>query len=62
MNAEFLNFILQKKLCTVKDKILVTVSGGLDSMVMLHLFRECDFNISQRKWLREICATIGSMN
>src|SRR5258706_168153 len=46
MNAEFLNFILQKKLCTVKDKILVTVSGGLDSMVMLHLFRECDFNIS----------------
>jgi tRNA(Ile)-lysidine synthase len=46
MKAEFLNYISQKKLCTTKDKILLTVSGGMDSMVMLHLFRECEFNIS----------------
>lgn len=46
MNAEFLNFISQKNLCTSKDKILLAVSGGMDSMVMMHLFRECNFHIS----------------
>jgi len=46
MKAEFLNYISLKRLCTVKDKILLTVSGGIDSMVMLHLFRQCGFNVS----------------
>src|SRR5260221_144657 len=46
MKTEFLNFISQKKLCTANDKILLAVSGGIDSMVMLHLFRECNFNVS----------------
>jgi len=41
----FLSEINQRKLCTSKDKILLAVSGGIDSMVMLHLFQECGFNI-----------------
>jgi tRNA(Ile)-lysidine synthase len=46
MKGKFLEYISEKKLCTPKDKILLTISGGMDSMVMLHLFRECGFNIS----------------
>ncbi|GHN00873.1 tRNA(Ile)-lysidine synthase [Cytophagales bacterium WSM2-2] len=46
MKTEFLNYISEKRLCSTKDKILLAVSGGLDSMVMLHLFRECSFKIS----------------
>jgi tRNA(Ile)-lysidine synthase len=41
----FLSEINQKKLCTSSDKILLAISGGIDSMVMLHLFKECGFNI-----------------
>jgi tRNA(Ile)-lysidine synthase len=46
MKEEFLKHLSQKRLCTGKDKILLAVSGGLDSMVMLQLFRICDFKIS----------------
>jgi tRNA(Ile)-lysidine synthase len=41
----FLSEINQKKLFANGDKILLAVSGGVDSMVMLHLFQECGFNI-----------------
>ncbi|HTH54484.1 MAG TPA: tRNA lysidine(34) synthetase TilS [Cyclobacteriaceae bacterium] len=46
MKEEFLKHLSKKKLCTDKDKILLAVSGGIDSMVMLHLFQECKFDIS----------------
>ncbi|MBI1768160.1 MAG: tRNA lysidine(34) synthetase TilS [Bacteroidetes bacterium] len=46
MKAEFVRYVREKKLCTVKDKILLAISGGVDSMVMLFLFRESGFNIS----------------
>jgi len=46
MKEKFLRYISEKKLCTVKDKILLTVSGGIDSMVMLHLFHKNGFNIA----------------
>jgi len=46
MKEEFLKHLSEKKLCTDKDKILLAVSGGLDSMVMLHLFQACKFNIA----------------
>ncbi len=35
-------FIHVKNLFSVSDKILLTVSGGIDSMVMLHLFRHLE--------------------
>lgn len=43
VKQSFLSEITRKKLCTSKDKILLAVSGGVDSMVMLHLFKECGF-------------------
>jgi tRNA(Ile)-lysidine synthase len=43
---QFLNHIHRHKLCKTSDKILLAVSGGLDSMVMLDLFREAGFNIA----------------
>ncbi|HEX3006034.1 MAG TPA: tRNA lysidine(34) synthetase TilS [Bacteroidales bacterium] len=33
-------YIEEKKLFSSNDKILLTVSGGIDSMVMLHLFKQ----------------------
>ena len=41
----FQQYIEQKKLCKATDKILVAVSGGLDSMVLMHLFQEAGYKI-----------------
>lgn len=38
MKNNLLKFISEKKLISKQDKILLAVSGGIDSMVMLHLF------------------------
>lgn len=46
MKQTFVSYIHQNKLFESKDKILLAVSGGLDSMVMTHLFRECTFQFS----------------
>jgi tRNA(Ile)-lysidine synthase len=40
MLKQFLNHIHQHDLCKSDSKILLAVSGGMDSMVMLHLFKE----------------------
>jgi tRNA(Ile)-lysidine synthase len=45
MVHRFTTFIQTQQLCTDKDKILVAVSGGIDSMVMLHLFLKTGFRI-----------------
>jgi tRNA(Ile)-lysidine synthase len=45
MLEQFLHHIERNKLFKSSDKILLTVSGGLDSMVMLHLFRQAGFTI-----------------
>ncbi len=45
MKQLLLIYLEKKKLCTSTDKILLAVSGGMDSMVMLRLFQECGFNI-----------------
>jgi len=45
VKQSFLAEIKQRKLCDSKNKILLAVSGGIDSMAMLHLFQECGFNI-----------------
>jgi tRNA(Ile)-lysidine synthase len=43
---QFLNHIRQNRLCSATDKILLAVSGGVDSMVMLHLFHHLGFDVS----------------
>ncbi|HOX83609.1 MAG TPA: tRNA lysidine(34) synthetase TilS, partial [Chryseolinea sp.] len=45
MLEQFLNHINRHKLCTKSDTILLAVSGGVDSMVMLHLFIEAGFQV-----------------
>jgi tRNA(Ile)-lysidine synthase len=42
---QFLNHISRHNLCKTTDKILLAVSGGIDSMVMLHLFKCAGFSI-----------------
>jgi len=42
---QFLNHIQRNKLCKASDKILLAVSGGVDSVVMLHLFVKAGFSV-----------------
>lgn len=44
MLNKFLNYISSQKLFSSQDKILLTVSGGLDSMVMARLFQMAGFD------------------
>jgi tRNA(Ile)-lysidine synthase len=46
MKDQFLKFISEHQLCTKDNNILLTVSGGIDSMCMLHLFHSCGYNIA----------------
>ncbi len=41
----FQQYIEQNSLFTAQDKILLTVSGGVDSMVMLDLFAKGGYNV-----------------
>ncbi len=43
MLSDFFRFIKEHKLFTSQDKILLGVSGGIDSMVLAHLFQKSDF-------------------
>lgn len=45
MFKQFLNHIREKDLLKPSEKILLAVSGGLDSVVMLHLFQEAGFSV-----------------
>ncbi len=42
---KFEDYIQQNRLVTKSDKILLTVSGGVDSMVMLDLFVKCGYRV-----------------
>ncbi|MDR1005752.1 MAG: tRNA lysidine(34) synthetase TilS [Bacteroidales bacterium] len=43
MIKEFENFIRQHNLFTKNDRLLVAVSGGVDSMVLCRLLRDCNY-------------------
>ena len=43
MLQQFINFIRKHKLTEPNEKLLLAISGGLDSMVMLHLFHQSGF-------------------
>ncbi len=44
MLDRFKSYIGAQQLCRFGDRILLAVSGGIDSVVMSHLFREADFS------------------
>jgi len=44
MFEEFLNYIHNNRLFELKDRVLLAVSGGIDSMVMSHLFLKLGVN------------------
>lgn len=46
MLNEFREFIEKEQLFTKKDKVLLAVSGGIDSLVMCHLFHRAGFRFS----------------
>ncbi|HET9053500.1 MAG TPA: tRNA lysidine(34) synthetase TilS [Cyclobacteriaceae bacterium] len=46
MLEQFLNHINRNALCTSAHRVLLAVSGGLDSMVMLHLFKKANYPVA----------------
>ncbi len=46
MKERFIQFIKNQQLFEPDTEILLTVSGGIDSVFMLHLFYECNFDFS----------------
>ena len=43
MKNEFKAYIEKESFCLPDDRILLAISGGIDSMVMLHLFINCKY-------------------
>lgn len=46
MQKRFVQFIEKNNLCTREQPLFVAVSGGIDSMVLLHLFKNTGYNIT----------------
>lgn len=46
MISEFKSFIKENKLFSKKEKVLLAVSGGVDSVVMCHLFKKAKYNFA----------------
>jgi tRNA(Ile)-lysidine synthase len=74
MKEQFLGHLKQSQLCDETNHILLAVSGGMDSMVMLHLFHalkfrigvaHCNFSLrgeesdGDEKLVKEVCERLG---
>ena len=74
MRVKFLNFIEKHNLVHFGDRVLLAVSGGIDSMVMLNLFHgsgvrfsvaHCNFTLrghesdGDQEFVSQICQTMG---
>jgi len=46
MLKEFEQYIQQNELCAKTDEILLAVSGGADSVALLHLFHKAGYSIA----------------
>jgi tRNA(Ile)-lysidine synthase len=46
VQKQFAHFIQTHNLCTKDQPVFVAVSGGIDSMVLLHLFKSAGYNIT----------------
>lgn len=46
MEQQFISFIESNKLCAATDRILLGVSGGIDSVCMFHLFRKLNYAVA----------------
>jgi len=46
MQTEFSKYIKEKNLCNKSNKILLGISGGIDSVCLFHLFRQEGYQIS----------------
>jgi tRNA(Ile)-lysidine synthase len=46
MLQDFNRYLRKEELCSPEDRILLAVSGGIDSVVMAHLFREAGYTCS----------------
>jgi tRNA(Ile)-lysidine synthase len=44
MLHRFIDYLYTQKLCKEGDRILLAVSGGIDSVIMMHLFREAGYD------------------
>lgn len=45
MKSRFQEYINQNKICTSTDRVLVGVSGGIDSVCLLYLFKQAGYKI-----------------
>lgn len=74
ISVQFLQFLKEQCRCTGAESFLLTVSGGIDSMVMLDLFRRqslkfaiahCNFNLrgkesdGEEEFVRQTAASLG---